>query len=207
MFDICRSDKGFVSNGIKFFTYVQYKKIFLPLLGEAYPEFKGMTRKMMPTHAKVGEVCTQDNHAIHFESSIQQRLIEDYGHIYRFIPKVGVDKELFWELVDESIGDLYAFAQLFQSIKIWVWLTIFPWLVNRWSIWFHGGKEILWWGNMFPGRRFCTETMGNLMQKYGKKYNGIFSKSLKIADLNNLSPIMALGMLLIAEKNKEVVRA
>ena len=188
-----------LSFAIKFFQYWYLKEFKKNHIG-----FNWMKMSDIPTHSLVGYDVGSTGEKIIFESSKTQQLYPYYKSEYEFKFDV-VDKELFWELVKKSIGNWYAFFQLYYFIKMAFWMTLFPrWFVNVWADVFHGGKHIFRWGNAFVSFQICTEQAYNLMQMYANKYNlGATHKELGTVNANNVMPLKLLDMCLNLRREGE----
>ena len=169
-----------------------------------HTDYNWMKLKDVPTHAIIGSDTGMTGRNIVFESAKIQQLRPYYKSKYEFNFQDGVDVEIFWQVVDRSIGNWYAFLQLWYFIKTTIWMTFFPeWFVGVWSDAFHGGRNILRWGNPFPGSQICTEQAYIYCNLMDKKYiyPGL-ERELRSVNVNNVSPLKLFDILLSAEETK-----
>lgn len=191
-----------LSFAIKFFTYWYLKDFKLK-----HPEFKWMKLKDIPTHSVIGFDQGRKGNRIIFESSKTQQLYPYYKCNYEFVFAVGNNVDLFWEVVNESVGKWYGIFQLWYFVKTWFWMTFFPkWFVKLWGKIFHGGKSILLWGNPFVWFQICTEQAYILMRKYEWNYGFVETyRQLARANQNNIFPLLLLDMCLEIESSGEMI--
>lgn len=181
----CAETKGIkkyfgLSWWIKFFTRFEY------------PEFK---LNDVFTHVSIGEDITQSGRRLIFESYVVQMLnpYDDPKLTARFVKDhiEVIDRDIFWHIVDKEHSKPYAFLQLLDFIRVWLWRKLFK--KDPKNVW-------------FPASSVCSEIGYTSAILHATKYALPFLRAqLLTSNSNFYSPMRLYRLLKEAEHFGEII--
>ena len=170
------------------FSYSWWIKVFT---SNERPE--GMDWEDTPTHVSIGYDETLSGRKLIFESYVVQMLnpYDDPPVIFEFVKnhQALVDKDIFWQIVDAEKMKGYAFLQLIDFIRLW----LFNKILKR-------DPKTVW----FPKSSVCSEIGYTCSLKYANKYNLSNTRTRLLKSNSNFyHPTRLLNVLNEAENNGE----
>lgn len=147
------------------------------------------------THVSIGEDITLSGRRLIFESFVVQMLNEydEPDLTAHFVSNHNriTDRELFWGIVRAEHDKPYAFLQIIDFVRIWLWNKLFK-----------RDPKNIW----FPASSVCSELGYTLSYAYAKKYSlTTLRANLLKYNSNSYSPMRLYRILVEAEKRGEVI--